>query len=295
VRREPRAVLGVDVARDADGAPGASVRRCGIVGHPVAHSVSPVLYRAVFAQAGLPWTYEAIDVAPGGLAAFVASLDEAWRGLSVTAPHKPDAFALGAPDEASRLVGASNTLVFENGGRVLAQNTDVPGVVTALAAHGIAQVDSAVVVGGGATARSVVAGLARIGLRHLVLQVRDAARASAVVALTRELRVGVTVEEIGRRVPCDLVVSTLPARAADPWAEALGTAAPAVFDVAYDPWPTALTKAAQNAGLVVVDGLDLLAGQAVDQMRLLCGADIGFDALRAVAVAELARRRTAAS
>jgi len=174
-------------------------------------------------------------------------------------------------------------------------NTDVPGVVTALAAHGIAQVDSAVVVGGGATARSVVAGLVRIGLRRLVLQVREAARAAAVVGLARDLGVTVTVEPPGVTAPCDLVVSTLPAGAADPWAEALVAAAPATFDVAYDPWPTAVTEAARAAGLVVVDGLDLLAGQAVDQVRLLTGVAAPFDTLRAVAMAELVRRRAAAS
>lgn len=267
----------------------ASLCRCAIVGHPVAHSLSPALYRAVFARFDLPWTYQAVDVAPGGLAGFVAGLDASWRGLSVTAPHKPDALRLGAADADAALVGGANTVVFGADGAMAVANTDVSGVAAALAARGVGEVASAVVVGAGATARSVLAGLARLGLREVVVQARDAGRAAPVLALARTLGVAASVAPIGAHAPCDLVVGTLPARAGDGYVAELVDGAAAVFDVVYDPWPTALAQAGLARGVTVVDGLDLLAGQAVRQTRLICGHTLPFDELRGVAQAALRR------
>jgi len=262
-------------------AAGSPARRCGIVGHPVAHSLSPVLYEAVFAASSLPWTYDRIDLPYGGLAGFVAGLDASWRGLSVTAPHKPEAIGLGEPDEAARLTGVANTLVFEATGRIASFNTDVPGVRRACESRGVAA-SSAVVIGAGATARSVVAGLARSGLRRLTVQLRDPVKATPLRGMARALGLEVSVTPIGPHGPCDLVVSTLPAGAADPWAETLVAGAPAVFDVAYTPWPTRLMQAGLDAGATVVDGLDLLAGQAVDQAALICGATLPGPTMRAL-------------
>jgi len=55
--------------------------RCAVVGHPVAHSLSPAIHRAAYQLLGLEWAYQAIDVKPGGLRAFVEGLDGSWRGL----------------------------------------------------------------------------------------------------------------------------------------------------------------------------------------------------------------------
>ena len=73
-------------------------------------------------------------------------------------------------------------------------------------------------------------------------------------------------------------------------AENLVAHADAVFDVIYDPWPTPLTVAGENAGITVIDGLDLLAGQAVDQVRLMTGHDVPMDVLRSTAQNALAER-----
>jgi len=268
----------------------ASPRRCGIVGHPVAHSVSPAMYRAAFARCGLPWTYEAIDVPEGGLAGFVGGLDATWRGLSVTMPHKQDVLRLGTPDETSRLVGAANTLVLEDDGTRSVRNTDVAGVVGALRGRRVESVGTAVIAGAGATARSVLAGLARLGLRDVLVQLRDVGKAGPMVELARTLGVAIRLGPIGEHAGCDVVVSTLPARVADAWAEALAEGAGAVFDAVYDPWPTALNRAAHAAGAVVVDGLDLVSAQAVDQIAALCGCEVAAADLRAAALAELSGR-----
>src|SRR5688500_1628185 len=106
--------------------------RCAVLGDPVAHSLSPALHRAAYAESGLDWTYDAHRVGAGELGRFVAGLGAQWRGLSLTMPLKREALALA--DEATdraRQAGAANTLVLD-AGRRLADNTDVPGALAAI-------------------------------------------------------------------------------------------------------------------------------------------------------------------
>ena len=83
-------------------------RRCAVLGDPIEHSLSPVLHRAAYAELGLDWTYDAVRVPAGGLAAFVDDLDADWRGLSLTMPLKrevdraPDAHATTGPGSPAR-------------------------------------------------------------------------------------------------------------------------------------------------------------------------------------------------
>lgn len=125
-----------------------SARRAAVVGHPVAHSLSPVLHRAGYAAAGLAdWTYEAVDCPPGQLAALLAACGPEWAGLSVTMPLKVEALACAtAASAAARAVGAANTLVRRADGWY-ADNTDVAGMVAVLRALTDAGVDSGAVAG----------------------------------------------------------------------------------------------------------------------------------------------------
>jgi shikimate dehydrogenase len=256
------------------------------------------LHRAGYAACGLDWTFTTRDVPPGGLADFVAGLDGSWRGLAVTMPHKEAALALGTPDEVARLVGAANTVVFD-ADTVRVYNTDVPGAVQALAAHGIHTVTDAVIVGAGATARSLVAALARIGLQWLIVLARRPEPAAALRDFALSLGVkGVEVAELTARTvplpPTDLLVSTLPGEALTPYIpEHLSDLLPdvgAVFDVSYDPWERPLLELASAFGMPTVDGLDLLAGQAVSQFQLFTGYEVEFDVLRNAGLAALAER-----
>ncbi|HWV26982.1 MAG TPA: shikimate dehydrogenase, partial [Aeromicrobium sp.] len=124
--------------------------RAAVLGSPIAHSLSPVMHRAAYAAAGLDWTYDAIDVPAGGLAAVVSGLGDEWRGLSVTAPLKPEAaaFATDRTPVVERL-GAANTLVRTSKGWT-ADNTDVPGALAALAEAGISVLDVVRILGAGA-------------------------------------------------------------------------------------------------------------------------------------------------
>ena len=268
-----------------------SSMHCAVVGHPVAHSLSPALHRAAYRQLGLDWSYEAVDVEPGGLARYVRGLDRGrWRGLSVTMPHKPDLVALGAPDELVRLTGVANTLVLDAAGDTV-HNTDVPGFVRACEAHGLARVTRVVIVGNGATAASVLVAVARMGARSVVVLAREPRRGEHLVGLAAEVGVACEVRRLGDPVEaCDLVASTVPAAALGPHADALAAVAGVVFDAVYDPWPTPLATAGGAADRVVINGLDLLAGQAVDQVRLMTGGLVSFEVLRSAGAAALRAR-----
>lgn len=268
---------------------GEVLRHCAVVGSPAAHSLSPALHRAGYRAVGLDWCYDAIEVAPGGLAEFVGGLDESWRGLSVTAPHKPDALALGRPDALAVQAGGANTLVF--GDEPQAYNTDITGLRWALAEAGMARCARATVLGNGATARSVVVALAGMGLSQLQVVVRAPGRGADVLRLADSLGVAAaeaTPDEAFDSV--DLLASTVPTTASGEIAGRAVEAAEVVFDAVYDPWPTPLATAADAAGRAVVSGLDLLIGQALDQFELFTGHRLDPAVFRSAGQEELARR-----
>lgn len=275
----------------------ADVRRCAVIGHPVAHSLSPALHRSAYRHLGLDWEYGCVDVPPGQLSTFLSGLDERWRGLSVTMPHKQELLLFGAGDATTELVGAANTLVLEPPGsdgapRRVVRNTDVGGFVAACAAHGLTEVRTATMLGAGATARAALVALANMGLHSLALRVRDPQRATNLTTLAAQLGIDVSVAGLGVAAPPGgMLVSTLPGDAAAPWADEATTAVEAIFDVSYDPWPTPLAAAALRRQVTMIDGLDLLAGQAVGQVQLFTGSSVDFALLQAAGRDELRRRR----
>ena len=279
-------------------AAGTAVRRCAVLGHPVAHSLSPAMHRAAYASLGLGWTYESFDVDEDGLAGWLGGLDATWRGLSLTMPLKRAAVPLC--DELSavaRRVGGVNTVLLEDGGRRHGDNTDVPGFVAALAERQVSRVRSAVVLGGGATAASAAAALIDVGMRRLHLAVRDPSRATVTRRMLEHEGVEVSVGPLlparaaGASDAVDVLVSTVPAAVAAEFGPAALGGIGTVFDVVYDPWPTPLSRTAATAGAQVLDGLDLLAHQARLQVRGMTGLDVAVDVLRTAARAELVRRR----
>jgi len=277
------------------------MRRCGVVGDPIEHSLSPVLHRAAYAELGLDWTYDAVRVPAGGLAEFVDGLDADWRGLSLTMPLKREVTALlTSQDEWTRVSGVANTLLLDESGERHGLNTDVPGVEAALARATDTHLREAVVLGGGATAVSALLALAERGLAHATLAVRDPARAGATVAAVgRHARPPeVTViplaglEAVTVDSTVDVVVSTIPVAAQTGAVLRAVRGVPVVFDVVYDPWPTPLSEQATADGRTVVSGLDLLLWQAVDQVRAMTGRfDVPVDAMRRAGEAGLAERR----
>jgi shikimate dehydrogenase len=270
--------------------------RCAVLGDPVEHSLSPALHRAAYAELGLDWRYDAIRVPAGGLAGFVSGLGDEWRGLSLTMPLKREVVPmLTSRDEWTRVSGVANTVLLDASGRH-GLNTDVPGAEAVLAGLTGEHLRTALVLGGGATATSVLLALAERGLEHARVAVREPARAGETVeAVARHPRPPVvTVVPLVDLDPIgvDVVVSTVPVSAQTETVLAAVREVADVFDVVYDPWPTPLARQAVAQGHAVASGLDLLVWQAVDQVRAMTGRfDVPVDAMRRAGEAGLAERR----
>src|SRR4051794_2067564 len=267
--------------------------RCAVLGSPIAHSLSPVLHRAAYAELGLDWTYDAVEVDSVGLGAFLTGLDDRWRGLSLTMPLKRAVLPLlDELDPWADVSRAANTVV-RQGGRLAGFNTDVPGAVAALSERATGPLATAAVLGGGATAASVLLALSEVGCRRARLLVRNPGRAvDTLAALDRHGRgPGISVGRLTESMEDpEVVVSTIPAEAQTPELVAATAAARVVFEVLYDPWPTPLARAALDRGQVLVGGLDLLVHQAALQVRLMTGLDAPLAAMRAAGEAALAGR-----
>ncbi len=271
------------------------VRRAGVLGSPIAHSLSPALHTAAYRSLDLPWEYAAHEVDEAGLAGFLAGLDSSWVGLSVTMPLKRA--LLEWVDEISPVaaeVGVANTVLVDPGpdGRVRlrADNTDIPGLADALRAHGVGVPVRPLVLGAGATGCSAVAALHRLGARQVRVAVRNPARAGAITALAE--RLGVPVELTGWDLPAghDLVVATTPRGSTDALAVAVPEAPGVLFDVLYDPWPTPLAAAWAARGGRVLGGFELLLHQAALQVTLMTGQAAPLADMRQAGERALAER-----
>lgn len=269
-------------------------RVCGVLGDPIGHSLSPVLHRAGYRALGLDWTYDAHRVPSGGLPDFLAGLDDAWRGLSLTMPLKREAVPL--VDELSDVAarsGAVNTIVVDRAGgvrRLRGENTDVPGAVAAIRERTALVPRRATILGGGATATSSGLALAGMGVREVDLLVRAPERAQETLEVLQALPDGprVRVRLLDDDVsPGDVVVSTIPAAAQTPALVERLAEAPVLFEVVYDPWPTPLVAAATGT---VVSGLDLLVHQACLQFELFTGLQAPLEEMRAAGERALAER-----
>ncbi|MFL6060036.1 MAG: shikimate dehydrogenase, partial [Marmoricola sp.] len=191
------------------------------------------------------------------------------------------------------LAGAANTLVLEDGAAVLADNTDLPGAVAAVRERYDGPVAAATVLGGGATAASMLLALGEIGCLSARLLVREPSRAEETLQVVEAFERGpeVTVGTLGDPVGAvDLVVSTIPAVAQTPWLVRSADPCPVVFEVVYDPWPTPLAAAALRSGRILVSGLDLLINQAALQVELMTGQPAPLAAMRAAGEGALAAR-----
>lgn len=269
------------------------LRRAYVLGHPIAHSLSPALHRAAYDFLGEQnLGYDRRDTLPDDLPAIMHGVrhpkgteDAPYiAGLSVTMPLKTAVIQYcDELSETARVTGAVNT-VYPRGEKVLGDNTDVIGIVNALRHAGLEPEplkDSAAIVGGGATAISALTALHQLGYSRVSVYARSLHKLGSVQEAAD--RLGVQLEQVSLAdLPQNLaerghhpVVSTLPAHAADEWASQLSglkgasaTHRPVLLDVAYNPWPSVLASAWEANGGTVVSGLEMLLYQAVEQVLL---------------------------
>jgi len=270
--------------------------KAAVLGAPIAHSLSPVLHRAAYQALGLTgWSYEAIECDAARLPAVLDGCGPDWAGLSLTMPLKRAVLPLlDQAEPLAREVGAANTVVLR-GGRRRGHNTDVPGMIAALAEAGLtglAGPATVLILGGGATACSALAAARGLGAAAVTAAVRDPARATDLLAAAGRLGITVTLTsfEAPEVTAASVLISTVPAGAADFHAERIGRGhlVPSyLLDVVYHPWPTPLADAARKAGTAVAGGFDLLLHQAAGQVTLMTGKPAPLAAMRTAGASAL--------
>jgi len=258
-----------------------SERTLAVLGSPIEHSKSPLLHAAAYRELGLPWSYSAIEVVEGSLGAFVNTCDANWRGLSLTMPLKREVLPmLASRSELVEAVGAANTVLFDDDMAMHGFNTDVAGIVGAFADHEVTALESVQILGGGATAASVLAAIAQLGATRASVSVRDPERAGGLEPLASRLGIELTVRRLGvadrSLIVPSAVISTLPGSADHGmvFPEAVREQA-VLLDVAYEPWPSVLAAAWTEVGGTVVSGLEMLLHQAIGQVRIFVTGDEG--------------------
>jgi shikimate dehydrogenase len=255
-----------------------SATRLEVWGDPIAHSRSPQLHAAAYGALGLvDWEYGRRRVDEASFGAQLARLDDRWRGLSLTMPLKGVAFAAATSlDRRAELTGAVNTLLLDPSGP-RGFNTDVGGIVRALADDGITAVPRARIVGAGATATSTLVALSELGAREVDVVARRPEAVEPLAELGRRVGIAVAATPFAASVHDDvpLTIATLPGDApvADAAADALARAGGLLLDVVYGHWPTALSAAWDRAGGTTRSGLGMLLHQALLQIRIFRHGD----------------------
>ena len=253
----------------------------GVVGWPIAHSLSPAIHNAWLNAARLDGVYVAFPVSPERFGAFVDGLrGGVIRGLNVTAPHKERALALADHRTArAEAAGAANLLILDPDGAIFAENTDGVGLLGAFAAQAPdIRLPSAkvLVLGAGGAARGALAALKDAGVANLFVASRDPTRADHLAEALGAVQAWGPGQLADAAPSLDVVINATPqgleaATSCGLIIEALGAGA-AVMDMAYRPVMTPLLTVAWRRGLRVVDGLEMLIAQARPSFQALFGS-----------------------
>jgi len=268
---------------------GATPLLYGLVGHPLGHSLSPVIQEAAFASLRLPAAYLPFDMEARSLEAFLQASDRLrLRGFNVTVPHKEAVVnLLDELGEDAEALGAVNTVVLEDGW-AKGHNTDVHGFRVTLRSLGLRLGGRrALVIGAGGAAKAVVHVLLREGAQVEVAN-RTAARAHALAEAFDEPVEVLSLEELPGEGPWDLLVHATPAGtqgldAPLPVAEPVVKRAAFVYDLVYNPREPPLLRMARRLGIPGTSGLEMLLHQAAKAFELWTGKPAPFEAMRAAA------------
>lgn len=265
--------------------------KAAVLGSPISHSLSPILHNSAYRALGLTHTYSAIEVSEQDFPVFISNLQEDWLGVSLTMPLKEVAFQVAtSTDLVADQTGVINTLVFSNG--VAGYNTDVAGIVDALTEHGVTRATSGLIFGAGATARSALVALHKLG----ITRVECIARNNAAVAVLKTLGESLKIEfshvdlEASQWLRSDVVINTTPVGSLNEVAAQVWQPKGILLDVVYDPWPTQLAAAWGVTGGSIISGLSMLLHQAAHQVSLMTASPAPITQMRTALNEELLAR-----
>jgi shikimate dehydrogenase len=269
-----------------------TTRLYGIMGHPVAHSLSPLMHTLAFQHHHLDCLYVPFPVAPADLTVAVAgAVALGVAGFNVTIPHKEAILThLDEISAAAQFVGAVNTVRI-HAGRTIGYNTDGEGFLQPLRALSLPFENTSVcVLGAGGAARAITMALLQAGCPVLVVANRTLERAERLTTTLRQrfpaARIGVEPLERAEHVArqSSLIVNTTSAG----WhgeekpllSEACLRGGQVVYDIVYRPLHTPLLQAARRRGATVLPGIDMLIGQGAEAFRLWTGLSFPVTAVR---------------
>jgi shikimate dehydrogenase len=254
-----------------------------VIGHPIAHSRSPLIHGHWLAELGLAGSYERVDIRPDELSAFLLSFrDRGFVGGNVTIPHKEAVFQLvDETTDLARRLGAVNTIWTEPDGRIVGHNTDAAGFTAgldeAVGPGWTSEVASALVLGAGGAARAIIAGLLDRGVGRIMVANRTPDRVHALRAFAPDRIELAGIDQVDALLgDTDLLVNTTPLgmKGQPDLAIELGRLrrGAIVADIVYVPLQTPLLAAACERGLRIADGLGMLLHQAVPGFHAWFGA-----------------------
>jgi shikimate dehydrogenase len=268
--------------------------RAGIIGDPVAHSISPAIQQPALDALGINAVYERWHTPASELAARIAGLREADAlGASVTVPHK--LAVIQYIDEVSPLalkVGAVNTVI-NRGGRLIGDNTDVHGFATSLSeVCPDAASRSALILGAGGAARAVVLALDSLGVKSIALANRNPERSGKLAADLAPIQISLISYDDAELIPAVERATILVNATSLGWHAGEIPIAPAlldrlpenavVADLTYR--DTDLLVAARTRGLVTMDGLGMVVHQGARAFKLWTGKDAPVELMMAAAI-----------
>ena len=260
--------------------------RLGVVGWPVSHSRSPAIHNAALRATGLGdrWHYQLLPVAPDLFRETVLALPAAgFRGVNVTIPHKEAALGL-ATEGSSRAaaIGAANTLVFEETGRIVADNTDAPALIQEIGERTQIRGASTLVLGAGGSARAAVWALLDAGAAEVLIWNRTPERARRLAAEMGARAVAEPPQETDILINCTSAGLQTAGQLEDllPPRHRLERHR-AVVDLVYREGGTPLIRAARERGVPTVDGLEMLIAQGAIAFERFTGKAPPTEAMRA--------------
>ena len=279
--------------------------RLGIIGHPIAHSISPVFQQAALDHLSIDGVYEKWDVSPGDVGPFLEGLRAPGTlGINVTVPHK-EAVApfLDEVDDWASAAGAVNTIVNREG-RLTGHNTDGVGFLRALKDGGGFDVTGrrVLILGAGGAARGVVLALARVGAGSLVIANRTEDRARRLAELSQRNGVPATAAALSEADDAagaaDLIVNCTtvgmshgPDESGSPLSAGCISASCLVNDLVYNPLETPLLRDAAHAGAAVLGGIQMLVYQGAASFEMWTGQPAPVPVMLGAAAAEMESRR----
>lgn len=260
-------------------------RPIGLIGCPVEHSLSPKLHNAIYQKYGIDCVYLAFNIKKEELQnAIIGFKALSFIGFNVTIPHKQNVLQfLDGLDREAQAIGAVNTVKIDNG-RLKGYNTDGSGFIESLKNHGVSVKDmNVLVLGAGGSTRAICVYLAKEEVKSINIFNRTESKAVALSDHIRRFYPSVKINAIDKQnlksIKSDIIINTTsvgmwPMVDDSPLNGYNFNSDQIVVDIVYNPLQTKLLKEASNSGCTVINGLDMLVGQAVKAIEIWTGIQI---------------------